>query len=72
MKYVHEISKEENLREVNESVFQMRKILDSYIEKFIQYYSVAELSESDEEQHDFEDDGKSVMPQKDFGNNGGT
>ena len=72
MKYVHEISKEENLREVNESVFQMRKILDSHIEKFIQYYSVAELSESDEEQHDFEDDGKSVMPQKDFGNNGGT
>ena len=50
----------------------MRKILDSQIEKFIQYYSVAELSESDEEQHDFEDDGKSVMPQKDFGNNGGT
>lgn len=64
MKYVHEISKEENLRAVNESVFQFHKILGSQIENFIQYYSVAELSESEEEQNDFEDDGVSVLPQK--------
>ena len=64
MKYVLEISKEDNLRAVNESVFQFHKILGSKIEKFIQYYSVAELSESEEEQNDFEDDGKSVLPQR--------
>ena len=68
MKYVHEISKEENLQVANEGMFQLTKILESPIDKFIKYYSIDELSESDEEivsektVKDFEDDGMTVMP----------
>ena len=68
MKYVHEISKEDNLQAANEGMFQLNKILESPIDKFIQYYSIDELSESDEEElpseeepKDFEDDGMTVM-----------
>lgn len=64
------------MRAVNESVFQMRRILGSQIENFIQYYSVEVDSESDEEEeeehNDFEDDGKSVLPQREFVNNQAT
>ena len=67
MKYVHEISKEDNLQAANEGMFQLNKILESPIDKFIQYYSIDELSESDEEieseeSKDFEEDGMTVMP----------
>lgn len=37
----------------------MKKILDSGIDKFIKYYSIDELSESDD--NDFEDDGVTVI-----------
>ena len=37
----------------------MSKILDSGIDKFIKYYSIDELSESDD--NDFEDDGITVI-----------
>ena len=62
MKYVHELSKEENLRVANEGMFQLNKILESPIDKFIKYYSIDELSESDDDGNDFEDDGVTVMP----------
>ena len=55
MKYIQEISKEENLRTANEEMFQLDMLRQSSIDKFIKYYSIDEESESDE--NDFEDDG---------------
>ena len=67
MKYIHEISKEDNLREANEKMFRLNEIRQSPIDKFIKYYSIDELSESDDnvtdkDDNDFEDDGVTVIP----------
>ena len=42
----------------NEKVFQLNKIKKSNLDVFIRYYTITELSESDET--DFEDDGQTV------------
>ena len=61
MKYVHEISKEDNIRAANERMFRLQELRESPIDKFIKYYSIDELSESDDD-NDFEDDGVTVIP----------
>ena len=58
MKYVKELSKSDNVMEANEERLHLQQIFESSLDKFISYYQIEELSESDEE--DFMEDGQSV------------
>lgn len=58
MKYVHQIASEENLPLANESQFGLMAMLQTPIDKFVQYYQIDEMSESDE--NDWEEDGRSL------------
>eukprot|EP00347_Sterkiella_histriomuscorum_P022253 403331138 len=53
IKYLKHIHKEDDLRECNEMVFQLNRILESNIEQFIQYYSLDKITE------DYSDEGSS-------------
>ena len=60
MKYVHEISHEDDIASANELTFGLEKICSSNIESFIHYYAFENISEDCEEDADFDlesDDG---------------
>lgn len=56
MKYVRQLAGEENLLVANESQFGLKAMLDMPTDKFVQYYQIDEMSESDG--NDFTEDGQ--------------
>ena len=59
MKYVRQLADEEDLMMANECQFQLQAMLETpNFAKFVPYYMVDEMSESDE--NDFEEEGMTM------------
>ena len=61
IKYLKHIHKQEDIRDYNDNVFQLKRILASKIETFIQYYSLDKITEDDLDEDDFEEEEEEEM-----------